>query len=107
MTIWCKKVLIDVGGGFGPPECHSVLGGSDTPTERRTLHRNWFIPMGKIKNNLKELEQSSRASSEFSPKPETEERSKTDGATVMDLSDRAETRDGVLERTAKNDSSTK
>ena len=65
------------------------------------------IVMGRIKNNLKELEQSSRASSEFSPKPETEETSKTDGATVMDLSDRAETRDGVLERTAKDDSSTK
>ena len=33
VTIWCKKVVIDVGGGFGPPECHSVLGGSDTPLE--------------------------------------------------------------------------
>ena len=28
---------------LAPPECHSVLGGSDTPTERRILHRNWFI----------------------------------------------------------------
>ena len=63
--------------------------------------------MGKIKNNLKELEQSSRVSSELSTKPKTEERSRTDGATTMDSSDRAETRDGVLERTAKNDSSTR
>ena len=65
------------------------------------------IVMGKIKNNLKELEQNSQVSSELLPKPETEERSKTDGVATMDLSDRAETRDGVLERTAKNDSSTK
>ena len=42
-----------------------------------------------------------------SMKPETEERSKTDGVMTMDLSDRAETRDGVLERAAKDDSSTR
>ena len=26
-----------------PPECHSGLGGSDTPIERKILHRNWSI----------------------------------------------------------------
>ena len=51
VTIWCKKVVIDVGGGFGPPECHSVLGGSNTPTERRILHRNWFIPRSRSRRN--------------------------------------------------------
>ncbi len=65
------------------------------------------IVMGKVKNNLKELEQNSRVSDELSLKPKTEGRSKTDGATTMDLSDRAKIRDGVLERTAKNDSSTR
>ena len=40
------------------------------------------------------------------PKQEIKEKSKTDGATAVYLPDRAETRNGVLERAAKSDSST-
>ena len=42
------------------------------------------------------------------PKSEIKEKSKTDGATTVYLPDRAETRNGVLERAApaKSDSST-
>jgi len=40
-------------------------------------------------------------------RPKVKENSKTDGVTIVDLSDRAETRDGVLERAAKDDSSTR
>ena len=39
--------------------------------------------------------------------PEVKEKPKTDGVTAVGLSDRAETRDGVLERAAKDDSSTR